>query len=173
MFDVRLHQNEKLLKMFRQTELVLIKHGAVVFLLIYFPWFFLIKYDLDKKFRSALFIWTALVLIYGLYKFFLWMLNVYLITNQRLIIVGYHNLFGKTVTETPLSHIANIGYSTKNFFYSLFNSGNINIQVMAMNQQMILKNVKHPEKIKDFIWQNLPSHFSHPMPGNHLNSINP
>jgi hypothetical protein len=153
MFTLKLQQNEKVIKLFRQTEMVLAKHALIIFAAIYLPWFFLLKYELDYKFRSVLFIWTMLVFLYASYKYILWFLNVYILTNQRVVHVNYHTLFRKTVTETPLSHIANIGFSTGNVLQALFKTGNINVQITGVSQPLVLKNVRFPEKTKDFMWQ--------------------
>lgn len=152
MFKFNLQPNERLLKIHRQAEIVLIKPVLAVFILIYAPWAFLIKYDLHVRFNRILLFWTAVVIIYALYKYVLWLTNVYIITDRRLIAVNYKSLVHKIVLETPIDRIHNISSETKGLIKSMLKIGDVIIQVASLTQPMILKNLKHPEEIKDFLW---------------------
>ena len=99
MFNFTLQPGEKLLKIQRQAEIVLVKPVLAVFILIYGPWTFLIKYELQTRFNRILLFWTALIIIYVLYKYVLWLINVYIITDKRLIAINYKSLVHKIVLE--------------------------------------------------------------------------
>ena len=158
MFKFNLLPNEKVEHIYRQRESVLFKPALVILLLIYLPWFFLIKYDLAGSFLKLLFVWTVVVLAYGINKYLLWLINVYLLTNRRLVLIIYHNLFSKKVLETPLQRILNISFTKKGFWQTLFAYGSVVVQVAGLPEPMVLHNVGHPEQVKDLLWQ---SHGSH------------
>src|SRR5581483_6457635 len=101
MFKFDLLENEQVTGIYRQTESVLFKPVIIVFILVYFPWYFLLQYDLAQNYLKLLFFWTLLVFCYALNKYLLWLINVHLVTNQRLVSVRYQNLFSKQVLETP------------------------------------------------------------------------
>lgn len=153
MFSISLKDNEKLIKIYRQTELVLVRPVLEIFALIYIPWTFLIKYDLHIKYRKILLVWTIAIALYAIYRYILWLLNSYVFTNQRLINATYHNIFHKQVIETPLERILNISYQTKGVFQSLFNYGDVVVQIVGLTEALVLKNVRKPSDLKDFIWQ--------------------
>ncbi|MEK7617744.1 MAG: PH domain-containing protein [Patescibacteria group bacterium] len=153
MFKFNLQTDEKLLKIERQAEIILVKPVLIVFILIYAPWAFLIKYELHARFSRLLITWTFLVILYAVYKFILWLINVYLITNKRLIAVIYKSLINKTVLETPIERIHNISAQTKGLAHSLLKIGDVTVQVASLTQPMVLKNLKNPEDIKDFLWK--------------------
>lgn len=152
MFKFDLLPNEKVLAIYRQAEVVLLKPLAIIFALIYFPWFFLLKYDLAAQFARWLFLWTLLVLAYAVNKYLLWLLNVYLISSKRLVKIAYKNLLNKKVLESPLDHILNVGFSTKGFWQTLFGFGSVEVQAAGLPEAMVLQNLSHPSQIKDFIW---------------------
>lgn len=152
MFKFYLQPNEKLLAIHRQAEIVLIKLVLTVFALIYIPWSFLIKYELHIRFRRLLLVWTAGIVLYALYKYLLWLINVYVITNKRLIAINYKSLIHKIVQETPIDRIHNISSETQGFFKSLLKIGDVIVQVTSLTQPMVLRNLKKPEAVKDFLW---------------------
>jgi len=152
-FKFNLQPGEKLLKIERQAEIVLAKPVLIVFILIYVPWAFLIKYELHIRFSRALIIWTFLVIFYAIYKYILWLANVYLITDKRLIAVIYKSLVNKIVLETPIDRIHNISAHTHGLAHSLLKIGDVTVQVASLTQPMILKNLKKPEEVKDFLWK--------------------
>ncbi|MBI5530938.1 MAG: PH domain-containing protein [Candidatus Doudnabacteria bacterium] len=153
MFKFDLLENEKLVANYRQTEAVLFKPVLLVFILIYGPWYFLLKYELAASYDRLLLFWTFLVLIYAINKYALWLLNVYLITSKRIIIINYKNIFNKQVLESPLERILNISFTVKGFWASLFSFGSVEVQVAGLPEPMIIKKVAHPSEVKDFLWK--------------------
>jgi hypothetical protein len=131
----------------------LLKPVCVVFLLIYTPWYFLIKYELAFDYRRQLLIWTVLVLFYAVYKYLLWLLNLYLITDRRLVRVSYENLFKKRITESPLNRLTNISVFTSGVFSSVLGHGNVEVKIADSSGTLILENIRQPIGIKDFLWK--------------------
>ena len=152
MFKLDLQPEEKVLNLYRQSEVVLFKPVIFIFVLIYFPWFFLLKYELAATYSRLLVFWTILVFFYALNKYLLWLLNVYLITDKRVIIVNYKNLLNKKVSESALNKILNISFSVKGLWQILFKFGSIEIQTQGLNEALIFRNIVDPSKVKDFLW---------------------
>lgn len=129
------------------------KPVLLVFVFIYAPWAFILKYDLLFRLNRLLLTWTFLVITYAIYKYVLWLINVYLITDKRLIAVIYKSLINKVVLETPIERIHNISAQTKGLAHSLLKIGDVTVQVASLTQPMVLKNLKKPEEVKDFLWK--------------------
>src|SRR6185369_8140088 len=123
MFKFDLHENEKVIAVYRQSEAVLFRPVLVIFVLIYFPWYFFIKYDLVASFPRLMVFWTVLVFAYGTNRYLLWLLNVYLLTDKRLVRVNYSGLLSKQVQESPLNQILNVSFEIRGFWQSLFKFG--------------------------------------------------
>lgn len=158
MFKFNLLPNEKIVKFFRQSESVLFKPVLIIFLLIYLPWYFLIKYDLVSDYTRLLLFWTLLVLAYGVNKYVLWLINIALLTDKRIISINYRNMFNKKVLEAPLERVLNVSFSRHGFLQTIFGVGSVEIQVAGLPEPMLLKFLSRPEKAKDLLWQNLPTH---------------
>ncbi|HVY67545.1 MAG TPA: PH domain-containing protein [Patescibacteria group bacterium] len=153
MFKFDLLPGEKVLQFHRQSEAVLFRPVLIIFILIYFPWYFLLKYDLAANFVRLLFLWTLLVLLYAIRVLFLWLLNAYLITDRRLVAINYRGLFSKRVTESPLDRILNVSAVTKGIWQTVCQYGEVQAQVAGLGEPLLLKNVAHPGQIKDYLWQ--------------------
>lgn len=153
MFKLELQSNESVNKIYRQTEAVLFKPVLIIFILIYFPWYLLLKYELAFNYPKLLLFWTLLVIIYGTHKYILWLLNVYIITNKRLLNVNYVNLFNKKVTESPLNKILNVSYSSKGFWSTIFKFGTVETKVVGLNEPIMFSNVSKPSEVKDYLWE--------------------
>lgn len=153
MFNFTLHQDEQIKQIYRQTALVLCKPLLLLFALLYLPGYFLARYELFSQFQHGFYFWAILVLIYAGNKLLLWSLNSYLITSQRLVIVIYRHLFSKQVIETPIERILNISFKRHGFWASMLNFGDVVVQVVGLTEPIVLKRVRHPETIKDYLWQ--------------------
>lgn len=151
--SIPLHENEAQLKVYRETELVLIKPAILILALIFIPWFFLIQYGLDVQFRRILFVWTLGVSLYAAKVYFLWHLKQYIITNKRLIHVSHYGLFKKRVVETPLERVLNVSFRTTGILSSVFSFGDVEVQVVGLLEPITLNNISNPGKIKDYLWE--------------------
>jgi hypothetical protein len=148
-----LQPGEKLLRIYRETELVLTMPALIVCALIYIPWFFFIKFDLAFEYRKILLLWTMIVALYALRVYILWHLKEYIITTKRLIHISHYGMFKKQVIETPLERILNVSFQTTGLTSSLFRFGDVEVQVVGLTQPIVLKNIKQPGEIKDYLWQ--------------------
>jgi hypothetical protein len=152
MFKFDLLPNEKVLNIYRQSEVVLFRPAIIIMALIYFPWFFFVKYELADRFSRLLIFWTFLVLIYAVHSYMLWLVNIYLVSNRRLVHVSHKNLLNKKVSESPLDKIINVSFSIKGFWQSIFGFGNVEAQVLGLSEPIVFKNVSKPSAVKDFLW---------------------
>ena len=148
----QLHDGEQVLKLLRQTKLILLPAAVVCFLLLYIPWLLMFRYDVGQPFRGIVFVFTIGVLGYFSREFVLWRRNKYAITNKRLIKYAHIGLFKKTVIETPIERVLNVSYKTTGLLSSTTRFGDVEVQVVGLIEPIVLKNVRYPEKIKDFLW---------------------
>lgn len=148
-----LHEKEEWLETHRETELVLLKPAALIIALIFIPWFFLVKYELDVQFRKILLLWTLGVTAYAAKVYLLWYLKQYIITTRRLIHISHYGIFKKRVVETPLERVLNVSYKTTGVLSSVFGFGDVEVQVVGLLEPILLENISHPEKIKDHLWE--------------------
>lgn len=153
MSEFTLRPQEEILRKVRQTKLVLVGYFSIGFFLALVPLRFISKYDLGSTASSAGRIWLYAMVVYFLYHVFLWYLNVYIITNQRLVLVHYASPLHKQVNDIPKDKIVNISYEKKGLMQALFDYGNVILLMQSLNQPAILKRVPKPSEAKDELWQ--------------------
>jgi hypothetical protein len=122
-------------------------------LFIYAPWFFLLKYDLAATYVWWLFAWTLVILFFGINRYLLWLLNVTLITNQRVILAHYKNLLSKKISETPLDRVVALEIEKRGLWQNLFDYGDVAVKIYGAVEPLVLSNVKNPEREKNELWK--------------------
>src|SRR6185503_9306663 len=147
-----LHEGEQVLRLLRQTKLILLPIGFLGLIVLYIPWSLVFKYDVGQPFTGIILFWTIVVVIFFLRKLILWHRNKYLISNKRLIKFEHIGLFKKIVVETPLERILNVSYKTTGLLSSTTKFGDVEVQVVGLIEPIILKNIRHPAQVKDFLW---------------------
>ena len=153
MFKFDLLDNEHPVALYRQAEAVLIKPALLIFVFIYFPWFFLLKYEIAWTYVRLFLFWTILVALYTINKYVLWLINCYVVTNKRLVILKYKSLFNKAVLESPIDRILNVSFTANGVLPVLFGFGDVQVQVAGLTEPMVFKNVSKPAEVKDFLWK--------------------
>lgn len=152
MFKFERQTNENIIKVYRQTKLVLLKYIGATIIAIVVPTRFLSDYDLAGKWKNFLLLWSGLWLVYLIHKFLLWRLNCYVLTNQRLINLIFFNTIHKKVIEAPLERILNISFEIKGFFPAIFNYGDIHVQIVGLTEPLVFTKISYPARTKDFLW---------------------
>jgi hypothetical protein len=152
MLSFNLNSNEKLIKVFRKSEATLFKPAFLILVFIYFPIWFLFKYELIQKFAWVLALWTLIVLMYAVSIYLLWLVNVSLITDQRVVNIEYHFLFRRQIEEMLIIDIANIRQNTTGIFSSFFKFGSLELQGGGMEPLRLLQ-IPAPMAVKDLLWQ--------------------
>lgn len=97
------------------------------------------------------FIIIIIAAIYILRKIFIWSLNVFLVTNRRVIDLNQTGLFFKSVTETTFDKIQDISYNKKGIFATLLDYGDVVVKTASQNESLELKKVHHPAEIQDML----------------------
>ncbi len=94
--------------------------------------------------------WIAALLatIYFLIKYAGWKVNIWVVTNYR--VIDEAGLLSHYAKESPLEKINNISYD-QNILGRIFNFGHVEIQTAAEIGATDYYNVNHPKKLKDTI----------------------
>lgn len=123
-----------------------ISMGLVILLAI-----FIVIFGL-AYFTSVLIIIIILFFIlYGFYQWFLFNNYLYILTNQRIIIIEQTGFFNRKVTEAELEKIQNISVEVKGAVKTLLNFGDITLRTAGIDPVMILQNVENPYDLQQKI----------------------
>lgn len=88
---------------------------------------------------------------YGFYQWFTYNNFLYILTNQRIIIIEQKGLFGRKITEAELEKIQNLTVEVKGLIKTLLNFGNITLRTAGIDPVMVLSNVENPYEIQQKI----------------------
>ena len=98
------------------------------------------------------FVWmlivTIPVLLYALYRYFAWRVNIWCVTNYR--VIDETGLFSHYAKESPLEKINNVSYD-QTLFGRIFNYGHVEIQTAAEIGSTDYHDVHGPKMLKDTI----------------------
>ncbi len=146
-----------------------IRHHWFIFFRVIITYLFLgsipgIGYFLINKFIPRLldFVFqevfsTILVLIFSIYYllilaffFHSWLdqyLDIWIITNRRVIDIEQKGFFARVIAKHKLSRIQDVSSEVKGFFPTIFSYGNLRLQTAAAEQLFIFEKIPHPHEI--------------------------
>jgi uncharacterized membrane protein YdbT with pleckstrin-like domain len=94
-------------------------------------------------------------LFYGAYHWFVWRNDLYLLTNQRVIVIEQKKLFWRRVSEAYLEKIQDVTYESKGITAHLLNFGDVKIQTAGKEEVIVFEGIADPvgvqQKIMDLI----------------------
>ena len=149
------HENEKVVLVARKHWIVLLPyflHIALMCLLPIIVYIFVIPNVLPvflEEPYNGLFILFA-VIYYGfvwIVIFTVWAdyyLDIWIVTNERIIDIEQIGFFNRVVSELDLKRIQDITSSVHGMLPTMFGFGNIHIQTAAEERKFDLKSVPHP-----------------------------
>jgi uncharacterized membrane protein YdbT with pleckstrin-like domain len=160
---ITIHPDEKVLAIKRKFWLPIALEGAGLFLLTFAPFFLLLitnflpqstqnivnQFDLHYLFFA-----TAWLLVIWVVFFILWTdyyLDIFIVTDHRLIDIEQIGLFGRDVAELRLERIQDIKVEIIGFLPTILRFGNLHVQSAGEGEEIVVKNILHPETVKDLI----------------------
>lgn len=81
-------------------------------------------------------------------KFIDYYLDVYLVTNDRVLDVSQKGMFSRTVSELDLARVQDVTSEVHGILRSILNFGNVYIQTAGEKERFIFEDVAHPDRIR-------------------------
>ncbi len=154
--------DEKIIKILRRDLFILIKKVALFVLLIILPMIF--SYLMLAVYPNLLLgpiSYPAIVLTASFYYLFVWLfffftfidyyLDVWIITNERIIDVRQEGFFARIISEQRLYRVQDVTSEIQGFFPTIFKYGNVYIQTAGSKQRFFFSEIPHPDKVRDDI----------------------
>ena len=152
---------EKIIKVVRRDFFILLKKILYFIILVILPWLFY-NYILLNIFPNLLLgpvSWPIIILCVSAYYLFIWLffffsfidyyLDVWVITNERIIDVQQKGFFSRTIAEQRLYRIQDVTSEVHGFFPTIFKFGDVHIQTAGSKQRFLCHEIPHPDKIRD------------------------
>jgi uncharacterized membrane protein YdbT with pleckstrin-like domain len=105
-----------------------------------------------------LFIWSAVF-----YALTMYTLDVWIVTDRRIVDSLQHGFFNRTISELHLSRIQDISVQTEGVIQTFLKFGDLQVQTASAEEKFFFSQIPHPEKVKDEIMKVASAHSpSHP-----------
>lgn len=95
--------------------------------------------------------YVLLIWLFAFLEFSDYYLDVWIVTNERVINIEQKGLFTRTASELHLSAIEDTTSEVKGMIHTFLDYGNVHIQTAGERTRFIFKNVPHPEIVKETI----------------------
>lgn len=144
-------RNEKIILLLRQHPLVNVPWVLITLVLVFAPivlgYFPLIDF-LPERFQFiSIIMWYLVVSAFVIESFLSWFFNIYILTDERVVDIDFHNLIYKEVSDAKISNIQEVNHSVGGVIGTLFNFGHIKIQTAGAVPTFDFLNVSDPARV--------------------------
>lgn len=158
---MKLQPNEKTIAIFRKHWLTLALEGVMLGFCAILPLFFEFiaeigfNMSLPEEYRVyysmlyllwLLFIWISFFISWTNYT-----LDIWVLTNERLIDVEQLGLFSRRESALDLEKVQDITIETDGILNTIIKAGSVTVQTAGAEQDFVIKNMMHPEQVKDLV----------------------
>jgi hypothetical protein len=148
--------NEKVINIQRQFPVVLRRpliYGLILVTLAIIPW--TIGYGMNADWVNITYYWMLIcgfiLAMYWIRSWVGWHYSIYVLTNQRIMIVKQNGFFTREVVDLSLNNIQNVSYKIKGVQGAMFGFGNVNIDTLSGSGALKLKFVYKPARLQRMI----------------------
>lgn len=96
---------------------------------------------------SSIYYLSTYLFFYG--RFIDFYLDMWIVTNDRIVDIEQHSLFHREITELDLYRIQDTTATVKGVFSTIFQYGDVNIKTASTNTRIIFKNIPHANHIRE------------------------
>lgn len=173
---------EKVIKIIRRDMFILFKKMLMFILLIILPYiFFYLTVTMQPALLSGEMSLPLIVLGTSSYYLFCWLffffsfidyyLDVWIITNRRIVDIEQQGFFSRTIAEHKLFRIQDVTSESHGIFPTLLKYGEVHIQTAGTKQRFNFNEVPHPHEIRDMIIKLVQKNRAHHMKENKLDEV--
>jgi uncharacterized membrane protein YdbT with pleckstrin-like domain len=156
-------KNEQVLKIYRRDFFVLFKKILFFLVLSTFPalLFFLMASNFNELIFSGIISYPLFIIFTSSYYIFIWLffffsfidyyLDVWIITNERIIDIQQKGFFSRIISEQRLYRIQDVTSEVHGFLPTVFRYGNVYVQTAGSKQRFFFNEIPNPENVRDTI----------------------
>lgn len=115
----------------------------------------LFVFDLSRDPR-----WLAITILFGasylliisvvfFVQFISYYLDIWIVTNDRIIDIEQYNIFSRTVAELDLFRIQDVTSSVHGFFPSILHYGDVEVKTASQNIDIVFHKIMHPNTVRE------------------------
>ncbi len=112
---------------------------------------FLVDHRLAPLVIFILSIWFLVLWLVFFYHFTMYTLDVWIVTDRRIIDSTQHGFFNRTISELHTGRVQDVSVHIDGLVQTFFHFGDIQVQTAGTEEKFKFIQVPHPEKIKNEI----------------------
>ncbi len=97
-------------------------------------------------------LWMLLIFMKGFVSWTNYYLDVWVVTNMRLVDIEQRSLFNRKSSTLELDHIEDITVHIEGFFESIIGYGTLSVQTAGHIQEFLINDISDPEESKQVIY---------------------
>jgi len=155
-------EDERIIKVMRRDLFILFKKVLFSSVLMVVPvvlfWIFLSINPFLLENRLA---YVAIILGSSAYYLFVWLffffsfidyyLDVWIITNERIVDIQQKGFFSRVISEQRLFRVQDVTSEVHGFFPTMLSYGEVYIQTAASKQRFLFHEIPNPQEVRDII----------------------
>lgn len=118
----------------------------------------LTSHNLLPVFFFASSIWYLFIWSGAFYSLTMYTLDVWIVTDRRIIDSTQHGFFSRTVSELHTIRIQDISVQTKGVIQTLLKFGDLQVQTAGTEEKFKFSQIPNPERVKDEIMKLASAH---------------
>lgn len=155
---------EKVITVIHRDAFIAVKRVIFFVLLLAIPVVLMLMItNLFPQLAERLWLWPTLLLATSAYVFYIWLLffftmidyilDVWIITDHRIIDVRQNGFFSRSVSEMRLGRIQDVSSEIHGFWPTMLHYGNVIVQTAGESNKLFFEEVAHPEHIRDILME--------------------
>ncbi len=158
---INLGQSEKIVSMYRRHWIALL---AIVFRVTFnialifglrYGLNFILSNEIISEFNLQIQIFFYLLIEFALLGLFLnltdYYLDLWIVTNEKMIFIELKGLFRRTVSSVNLKSIEDITTNMNGVIQTFLDYGTIKVESAGTDGEFFFKQISHPNEVKDLI----------------------
>lgn len=151
-------EGERVILLLRRHSFVILVRLIICFLFLFVPPIsgvmllsFLSSNGLTPLFLLLSAVWYAIIWQMSFYAITMYLLDVWIVTDRRIVDSTQHGFFDRTVSELRISRIQDISVVISGPVETFLHFGDLQIQTAGTEDKFKFSQIPDPEKVKDNI----------------------
>ena len=158
---IYLEPNEKILLEVRKHRFIFLIEALGSIIAVFIPLIFLFGINFFYNIPITMplftlfgFLYSGWVLLIWIYFFVVWTdyyLDVWVITNERIIDINQRGIFNREISSFHLNRIQDVTVEISGLIATFLHFGTLHVQTAGEKREFIIKGANKPEEVKGFI----------------------
>lgn len=155
-FDTQ-EKEEKIIFLARRHLITNLKWILIALVMLLLPsiiFRFSPEFFANFQYRSLLaLIWYLLTFSYVFQNFLLWVFNVHIVTDERIVDIDFPNILYRDISSAKIDMVQDVSAKTGGFLRSLFNFGDVYIQTAGEKREFLFEAIPQPDRVIEILNQ--------------------